>query len=89
MDKIKMPVECVVEFDIYGNPKPIRIKFGDSDGRYALDIKKVLEKDTKNSLNNEAKVHNFKCQSIIEGMVIHYKLQYETEDNTWHMFVEK
>jgi len=91
MNTVKMPVECICEFDMKGNIKPTKIKFGDTDGQYAIDVKKVLERDMKGGigsiLGNTANIHSFKCQSIVEGIAIQYKLQYETKDCTWIMFL--
>lgn len=91
MDKVKMPVDCICNFDTKGNLEPVRIRFGDTEGQHVVDIRKVLERDVKNCFgtmhSNSAKVHSFKCQSEVEGILIQYQLQFETKNCSWNMFI--
>lgn len=85
----KKLVECIAKFDGKGSLTPMRVRFEDNEGQHVIKINKIIESDVKNGFGtmhgNPVRLFSYKCQSIIEGMIVPYKLQFETKGCTWNM----
>lgn len=93
MADAQIPVECIVEFDIKGNPKPIRIRFEDAEGLHVINIDKILEKEDKKGFGtmngNAVRLFVYKCQSVIDGIIVPLKLTFENKFCKWNLVQKK
>lgn len=85
----KRPVECIAEFDKEGNPKPIRIRFEDDEGKHVIDVKKIIEKDIKKTYStmnrSDGRAFHFKCESVVEGLIVPFKLMFDNNSCKWFL----
>ncbi|MDF2591986.1 MAG: hypothetical protein K0S75_1452 [Clostridia bacterium] len=85
----KKIIECIVKFDDKGNLEPIRFRFEDEEGTHVIQITKIVEKDLKNGFGNmnghPVKQFTFRCESIIEGLVVPFRLLFDSNSCRWHL----
>jgi hypothetical protein len=85
----KRSVECIASIDSKGNVKPMRIRFEDDQGVHVIDINKVLEQEIKRTFStmnrSEGRAFHYKCESVIEGMLVPYKLLFDNNSCKWFL----
>lgn len=85
----KYPIECIATFEPKGGIRPNRIRFEDNEGVHVIKVDKVIDQDVKNTFGtmngNQNRAYTFNCQSIIDDMLVSYKLQYDQLSCKWHM----
>lgn len=88
----KKPIECIVKFDPKGNIEPMRFRFEDKEGQHVIQITNIIEKDVKNGFGtmngNAVKQFSFKCESLLEGLAVHYKLTFDNKNCLWYLVMD-
>ena len=85
----KRQVDCIAKFDGKGDINPIRIRFEDSEGKHVINIDKIIEKEIKKTFStmnsSQGRAFHFKCESILEGMSVPYKLIFDNNSCKWFL----
>lgn len=85
----KKLIECIVKFDDKGNLEPMRFRFEDGGGAHVIQITKIIERDVKSGFgtmnSNAIKQFSFNCESIIEGLVVPFKLMFDNNSCRWYL----
>lgn len=85
----KRPAECIAKCDGKGSLEPMRIRFEDAEGKHVINIDKIIEKEIKKTFSkmnrSEGRAFHFKCESVIEGMAVSFKLIFDNNSCKWFL----
>jgi hypothetical protein len=85
----KKIVECIAKCDGKGSLIPMRIRFEDSEGKNIINVDKIIENDVKkiySTMNrSEGRAFHFKCECILEGMAVPFKLIFDNNSCKWYL----
>ena len=86
----KRAIECIAKCDGKGNLEPMRIRFEDSEGKHVINVDKIIEKEIKKTYSTmnrpEGRAFYFKCESLLEGLSVPYKLIFDSSSCKWFLF---
>ena len=89
MAEEKKCVECIAKCDGKGSLEPMRIRFEDTEGKHVINVDKIIEKEIKKTFSSmnrsEGRAFHFKCESVVEGLMVPFKLMFDNNSCKWYL----